>query len=324
MKTASCSIILCLGTILVNTACFSAEKAVPVFPPPPPSQSPIESAIDLHVHSGPDVFGRCADDIEVARAARRAGMRGLVIKNHITSTADRAALVSTYVPDIEAFGGVVLNRAVGGVNPDAVEWMYRMEGGRGKIVWLPTFDADHHKKIFNSPGEGIKVAEDGKVTPEMEAVLEIIARENLVLETGHVSPSEVLAVVRRAVELGVKKIVVTHAMAIVPGMSLEQIKEAAEMGAYVELVYVNHLQGPHAHLEWMREWTQVSIEEMAGAIRALGAERIVLGTDLGQSGNPVHPDGYKLFILGLKKAGITQAEIDQMMKHNPAHLLDLE
>jgi hypothetical protein len=250
-------------------------------------------------------------------------MRGLVLKNHVTCTADRAALVSSMETNIEAFGGIVLNRAVGGINPDAVEWMHRMEGGRGKIVWLPTFDAHHHKKTFNSPGEGIKVSEESEVTPEMKAVLKIIARENLVLQSGHVSPEEVLAVIRKAVELGVRKMVVTHAMAEVPGLSLEQMKEAAELGAFLELVYVNHLMGPSAHLAWMRHWRQVSVDHMAKAIKAIGAEHFVLGTDLGQSGNPIHPDGFKRFVMGLKKAGISQAEIDQMMKHNPARLLDL-
>ena len=46
------------------------------------------------------------------------------------------------VPGIEIYGGIVLNRAVGGINPAAVEWMTRMSGARGKVVWLPTFDAD--------------------------------------------------------------------------------------------------------------------------------------------------------------------------------------
>ena len=118
------------------------------FPPPPPLVSPIAGAIDFHVHSSPDVFGRSLTDVEVALLAKRHGMRALVYKNHVTSTADRAFLVMQQVPGIEAFGGVALNRAVGGINPDAVEWMLRMEGGRGRVVWLPSFDADHHLKTF--------------------------------------------------------------------------------------------------------------------------------------------------------------------------------
>ena len=318
------SIFLVACNIVVFFAVHGLAQQVRVFPPPPPLQSPIAGAIDFHVHSAPDVFGRNLTDIEVARLAAAQGMRALVFKNHITNTADRAVLVSQAVPEIEAFGGITLNQAVGGINPAAVEWMFRMAGGRGKVVWLPTFDADHHLKTFNEPGEGIKVAKDGKVLPEMEAVLKIIARENLVLHTGHVSPEEVLLVIKRARELGVQNIAVTHAMADVPGLSLEHMKEAAAMGAYMEYVYLNHLMGPHAHQGWMQHWKQVSFSDLAQAVKAVGAAHFILSSDLGQSGNPTHPDGYAKMVAGLKAEGVSQADLDLMMKKNPAKLLGLD
>jgi hypothetical protein len=131
------------------------------FPPPPPKVSPAAGAIDIHVHSDPDVFNRSLDDVEIARIAARKGMRGIVLKNHVTATADRAALISRIVPGIEIWGGIVLNRAVGGVNPSAVEWFHRMSGGRGKVVWLPTFDSANQHRILKEPGEGLRVAGDG-------------------------------------------------------------------------------------------------------------------------------------------------------------------
>ena len=97
------------------------------FPPPPPKVSPAAGVIDMHVHSHPDVFGRNMDDIDIAQLARARGMRGILLKNHISETASRAALVMKVVPGVEVFGGVVLNRAVGGINPDAVEWMHRID-----------------------------------------------------------------------------------------------------------------------------------------------------------------------------------------------------
>src|SRR5882762_2719977 len=77
------------------------------FPPPPPKVSPAAGVIDFHVHSHPDVFGRNMDDIDIAQLARSKGMRGLVLKNHVTTTADRAALVMKVVPGIEVWGGIV-------------------------------------------------------------------------------------------------------------------------------------------------------------------------------------------------------------------------
>jgi hypothetical protein len=105
--------------------------------------NPIEGAIDFHVHSAPDAFARNISDIDVAELAARRGMRAIVLKNHITMTADRAALLAEVVPGIDVFGGVVLNHAVGGLNPAAVEVMATMSGGRGRVVWLPTRDEQH-------------------------------------------------------------------------------------------------------------------------------------------------------------------------------------
>ena len=118
------------------------------FPPPPPKVSPAAGVIDMHVHPDPDVFGRSLTDVEMATIARRKGMRGIVLKNHVVTTADRAALAMQQVPGIDVWGGIVLNSSVGGVNPAAVEWMHRMSGGRGKMVWLPTFDSDKHVKTL--------------------------------------------------------------------------------------------------------------------------------------------------------------------------------
>src|SRR5258708_4921011 len=132
---------------------FSATQvfAQAAFPPPPPKVSPVVGVIDMHVHSHPDVFGRNMDDIDVAQLAKSRGMRGILLKNHISETASRAALVMKVVPGIEVFGGVVLNNAVGGINPNAVEWMHRIYCSLGKVVWLPTFVSHNHTKSFPAP-----------------------------------------------------------------------------------------------------------------------------------------------------------------------------
>jgi hypothetical protein len=113
--------------------------------------SPAAGVIDFHVHSHPDVFGRNMDDIDIAQLAKARGMRGIVLKNHVSETASRAALVTKVVPGVEVFGGIVLNKAVGGVNPDAVEWMHRVYGGRGKVVWLPSSNPTSTSKRCPNP-----------------------------------------------------------------------------------------------------------------------------------------------------------------------------
>jgi hypothetical protein len=294
------------------------------FPPPPPRVSPAAGVIDFHVHSHPDVFGRNMDDLDIAQLARAKGLRGIVLKNHVTTTADRAALVMKVVPGIEVWGGIVLNNAVGGINPNAVEWMHRMYGGRGKIVWLPTFEADRHVKMLVKPdATGLVVAPGGKVTPEMEAILKIIARENLVLATGHVHPEEIIAVTRRGRELGVKNIIVTHGLTNIPGLTMEQAKQVTQMGAMIEVCFLQFLTGPNASQAWMTHWTNIGAKHVAQAVKELGAGSLVLSSDLGQTGNMTHPDGLETMIAAVKREGVSDADVDLMMRKNPAKLLGL-
>ena len=295
------------------------------FPPPPPKVSPAAGVIDMHVHPAPDVFGRSLTDFEMATIARRKGMRGLVLKNHVVTTADRAALVMEQVPGIEVWGGIVLNSSVGGINPAAVEWMHRMSGSRGKVVWLPTFDADKHvKTLVDKNKSGLVVAPNGKVTPEMEEILKIIARENLVLATGHVHAEEVVAVTRRARELGVKNILVTHGFTNIPGLSMAQAKEVAAMGGMIEICYLQFMTGPDAQYAWMKHWNQVATAQVLMALNEVGADNLVLSTDLGQQGMMTPPDGIENAVAALRGAGVSQADLDKMMKRNPARLLGLQ
>ncbi|HYJ18084.1 MAG TPA: DUF6282 family protein [Burkholderiales bacterium] len=305
---------------------LTAAFAQPVgFPAAPPLVSPAQGTIDFHVHSEPDVFGRSMDDVDVAVLSKRKGMRGIVLKNHVTMTADRAVLAMKAVPGIEIFGGIVLNKSVGGINPAAVEWMHRMSGGRGKVVWLPTFDSDMHVKTLVDPkGSGIEVAPGGVVTPQLEEVLKIIARENLVLATGHVHAEEVVAVVKRAKELGVKNIVITHGLTNIPGLSRDQVLEVAQMGAVIEYCYMQSMTGADAQHGWMKHWKKVTLKDLARVVAMIGSDHVLLSTDLGQHGNMTPPDGMEDMITGLLKEGVSQADIDEMTKRTPARLLGLK
>ena len=123
-----------------------------------------------------------------------------------------------------------------------------------------------------------------------------------------------MLLVRAARDLGIDRIVVTHAMLPPVKMTVEQMKQAASMGAYLEFVY-NALIGPSKVFE---------IPEYAAAIRAVGPEHCILSSDLGQAGNPLHPDGLEAFFRGLRAQGFSVAEIDRMAKTNPARLLGLQ
>ncbi len=292
------------------------------------AENPLIGAFDMHSHTFPDQHSRCINDLDLARKAKETGMRGVVIKNHEFSTNSRAYLTRQIVPGIEVFGSVTLNDSMGGINPVAVDRFikFNLTGGFGKIIWLPTHDAAHHKGYFskNPDAPGLRVIDStGKVIPELRKVLNLIARADLIFATGHVSPKEGVAAVKAAKEEGVKKVVVTHPMQTPVEMPMDDMKRCVEMGAMIEHTFLSFLMGPQARLEWMKVWRHVSLEDYAKAIKELGAENCVLVTDLGQYRNPIPADGMKEFILGLKAKGIKQEEIDLMVKKNPARLLGL-
>ena len=169
----------------------------------------------------------------------------MVFKNHVTHTTDRAFLVRKHVPGIKVFGGITLNHAVGGLNPQAVEWMWRMQGGYGRVVWFPTFDADNHVRRTRTGTAGIRVVDErGQVLPAARAVLKVCAAQRLVVQTGHASPEEALALIAAAREDGCERIVVTHAQFDVVGMSLAHMKQTAALGPKLQLSAPPHAHGP--------------------------------------------------------------------------------
>jgi hypothetical protein len=270
----------------------------------------LEGVIDMHAHSDPDGTPRSIDAIDLARLAKSRGMRAIVLKNHYEPTASLAWIVRKEVPGIEVFGGISLDLTVGGVNPAAVDWMTKVKGGYGRVVWLPTFDSEAQVALTKQKRPFARVSKDGKLVPEVLQVMSIAARSNLVLETGHSSPAESLLLIQEAKRLGVKHIMVTHALTNPGGpLSIAEIEKAAKMGAFIELVYT--------------ALTDANVQKDVDAIRAAGAASVVISSDLGQPSNPLHPDGLLALYRALMARSISEAEIVQMSKTNPAKLLDL-
>jgi Family of unknown function (DUF6282) len=308
-----------MATVIDPIEAFAQGR---VFPPPPPVVSPIAGLMDTHVHAAPDVFGRALDDEEAAILYRDRGLEALVLKNHVATTADRAWFARKHVAGLKVFGGIALNSPAGGINPDAVNWMARMQGGYGRVVWFPTFDSDNHVKHFKDAPEGIKVlGADGKVLPAVREVLKICAAQKLIVQTGHLSPTEALAVIEAGRDAGVDRMVVTHAQFEVVNMNLDQMKQAAAMGAKLELCAMGPLMGPEAHLEWMRHWRRVKVEETVTVVKEIGAQNFILATDLGQMSNPSPADGLQLFVTDLMKAGLGKDHIMTMGREVTGKLL---
>jgi len=292
----------------------------------------VRGGFDLHIHIAPDTVERRIDDVSLARRFAEVGLVGFILKSHYTSTAERAAVVRGVVPGIQAKGAITLNRAVGGMNPIAVEIAGR-EGAR--TVWMPTVDSANEREHLAEMGPdanlpvwaklefelreaGIDadpvavVGADGAVLPETRDVLAAIARNDMVLATGHLSNEEAVAVVDAAFEAGVRHIVVTHPDFPSQNMPVEQQVELAARGAFIERCFTQPHTGKCSWEQWLE------------GIRAVGAAQSVLSTDLGQVKNPPVEDGLPLMAARLLDAGFSEEQVRTMAVTNTRRLAGVD
>ena len=147
-------------------------------------------------------------------------------------------------------------------------------------------------------------------------ILKIMAQTDAVLATGHISFDEQLAVVDKARELGVKKIVVNHPELYRTRLNLRQQERLLEYGVIIERTY-GGTQLPRSR-EFMKH-LPMALE----AIKALGAGSTIIATDVGQPTNVGWSDAYAEYMEYLEQGGISRKEIDLMTKVLPARLLGL-
>ncbi len=283
----------------------------------------ITGAVDLHCHPFPDLFPRLADDFDIVRAARDAGMRAILLKCHHESTVSRAYLMQRVFPDIRVCGGIVLNYYVGGLNAAAVEAALRLGG---KEVWMPTIDAGYHAEVHGGTGgydsqrggrsraEGIWVTDsDGTLRPEVIEVLELVAEHGAILGTCHLAPREIVALVRGARAAGVEKIVITHPHFRVPNLDIDTLEEVALLGAMPEFGYCTVSPA----------WHVATIDKIVASIERIGASRCLLVSDTGQRHNPLPSEALRIFAQCVFEKGIPLDDVTSMISRNPLDLLEL-
>ena len=282
----------------------------------------LEGAIDMHIHSAPDVYPRILNDVELGRQAKEMGMRAIVIKNHFVTTAGRAQ-IATDQAEFPVYGGIALNHSVGGLNHHAVDITLKLGG---KIIWLPTLHArqfisnkDHVKNLAGQLGEGLEglylLDAQGQLKPEVYPVLDLVAKWDAILATGHVSIPEARAVVREAVRRGVKKIVVTHPLASFVAYTYDDLKEILDLGAtWLEHVY-NDTTRQVGH--------PIKIRDLYDAIKVIGPQHCIMSTDSGQWLNPVPVQQMGIYIKDMLNLGLAQQDIRTMVADNPGRALGL-
>jgi Family of unknown function (DUF6282) len=273
----------------------------------------LKGASDLHFHMDPWTPGALNGQGSIAdvRVARERGMRALVIKDHNEPTAPLAYHLRPEVPGLELYGGFVLNLPNGGVNPAGVEFMAtRIKGEPGRIVWMPAGDtAKEIRESKNPNGPFVAVSRNGELLPGVKEVISIVAKHGLVIASGHIVPEEALMVFREAKRQGVQHMIATHAFDLAGKMTVEQMKEAAKLGAFIEFDFRNTLEG--GRMDAIRAvgpefcfisefWTKVDAPKEYGGLAGIGA-----------------------FAEAMRAHGFTDRELDLMFKENPAKALGL-
>jgi hypothetical protein len=281
----------------------------------------LRGSIDMHLHHGPVAGPTRFDVVELAEQARQAGMRGIVLKDSGYPNAPLAIIVKKLVPGIEIFGSICLNFNCGGLNYHAVE-SYAQLGA--KVVWMPTYASANSINTFRKlgmplEGEGISLLDKkGRLVPEIEPILSVVKKYDMILATGHISPEETFALIDEALRQGIGKLIITHPLDKefsdrVP--SIEECRRLAAMGALIEHTFVCHLP---------TEFSRNPLDTVE-AIKEIGAEHCIISTDLGLfTFNPPPAEGFRMFIATLIRHGISPEDIALMAKVNPAKLLGLE
>ena len=268
------------------------------------------SWIDLHVHAAPCLLPRKGSDLETARQFALAGFAGFVLKGHFESTVGRAAAVAE-ATGVEVWGGVVLNRAAGGISADVVGATVRT-GGR--VVWMPTIDAVGHARAglaAASAGAGLAIPPlEGSAEPVVREILRQIAEADAALATGHLTAAEVEWLVPAAFAAGVRRVIVTHGSWRVPRLGAEQLLRLAEQGAIIEITAIQLLDGSS------------SPGDLADLARRLGGERCVLTSDAGQPENGWAPQVLEDLKATLEDHGLPRSAADMMVTTTPRSLVE--
>ncbi len=283
-------------------------------------------AWDLHVHAAPSLFHRWGDAWDVADAAHRARMGGLVLKSHHGSTVETAALLSRRYKSPRILGGLVLNHFVGGLNPFAVDGALRLGA---KMIWLPTIHArNHHRRMGRlggykfqraktklRPRTGISILDrkGGLVAPVRE-ILRLMNKGAAALGTGHLSGWEIAALQRYIRRERYKiRLLINHVFLAAPGLSVLALKSLQNTQTWFETAYIT--VSPLVRTSRMRD--------IAGGILSLPKAQWVLASDSGQKGNPPAPKALELLARGLERNGVSKSGIRKMLVESPKDLLGI-
>ena len=161
----------------------------------------------------------------------------------------------------------------------------------------------------------VPLFEDGKLRPEVLDLLDVMAATGMALASGHIHVSETKIVFAEAKKRGVERLIFTHPEDIV-GASMDDTKEIADMGAYVEHSLAFFLEGS--------KFRTRTNEELKAFVDLVGAEKTILCSDLGQVGTLNPLEGFQLGVATCLSLGYSDDQIHAMIATNAADVIGLD
>lgn len=276
----------------------------------------LEGALDVHVHADPcSLIARSQDYTEVALECARAGMRAVVRKDHMYSTVGEALAIQRHVDDlvergalahrIEVYGGVPTRFcADSSLVRDALRF------GTLKEIWM-------------NPVGGVSLLDGTKVREEVRDLIKLARDNRIGLNFGPPNHSSVYGetgdydglapLVEAVAEIGCLACL-DHPLS---SYDVDEIEKLTPPGVYAGLFCFPSLpsiiKGPLA-----------DPQETLELVRRIGPERCIVASDVGTMLEPTTLESMRLMVRFLLTLGLSERDVDLMLKVNPAKLIGLE
>jgi len=306
----------------------------------PPYVNDVKGTIDIHCHA----HGGQQDPLDLAKYASQNGMGGILYKT-IVGRERPAESLRKVVADLHAWceeNGVEPVRAWAGFNIGAADALATPDEVRFQIedgvvaIWMPT--ARHANTIHKIGGppiwwdksadprdhtqplpweQAVKVGhylldDHGQLKPGVREIFHIIADTGVAVSFAHSTHAEVDAMAEQVDRLGIKRAFVDHPFSPFVGLSLEQMRQLASIGMFINFTY-----------DELSPLLGIDPAQMARTIRALGTDMVTLSSDAGEPLFPNSVEAMRLIRGHMRAFGLSDHELEQTTITNPGKIVGI-
>jgi Family of unknown function (DUF6282) len=301
----------------------------------------VENAIDIHCHAHEGQ----QDALGVAKLASKSGMTGLLYKT-IVGRKDPAAAVGAVRSGLASWcedngltpvhvwaGASVTQGFLSKIEP---AWSAKMLQSGVIALWMPNNTSAHTLSIVGGkPSAWDKTADPnahteplswsdslkyghyllddrGRLMPEIEEIFRMAHDHDAAIFFGHPTKKEFRAMAEFSQKIGFKRGVVDHPFSPFVDLTIEEMKDAAAAGLWLNFTY-----------DELSPLLGIDPASMYKAIRTIGPERCTLSSDAGEPLFPNSVESLRLLRNHMAAFGCTSDEINTMCTLNPSFIVGL-